>query len=550
MAGTWWKHLRSFRRAEISHLRVGIGRFWHESNGFSPTPTTTRDFSSRGELSVGKEVLDRPGHRDELSGFMDVFTGQDGIEIVPVLSAGALPSGLLTEEAVCDLEEILRRQIRSAGPLDGICFALHGAMSAESIPDLDGHFVAVLREEVGPDVPIICTLDSHAMVTARMVEMTAALVAYRTHPHIDLHETGMRAANILLDVLHGKVRPVTGYRKIPMLLPPSDDGTNTGPLKDLFDTFIAWDGIEDVIACSLCCSFAWQDVPEQGWTALAVTNDNKGLADRLSRELAEKTWAAREQLLPEPMLRPEEAVIEAARTPGRPVIVTDSADTVGGGAPGDNTTLLATLLKMRGHVDGLILAHLPDPEAAAQLKGSKPGETVTVEVGGKRDTRFCEPLSVTGQVSCIAEGPITDDGNFTSEPMVDTGTLIRLDIDNIRLVLSERRIMGPQPSLFRKVGIEPFEAKVVALKTGVGYRTTYGHAAKAVIRADCLGAESYNFENYEFVRIPRPMFPIDGDFDWSPNVGAQGGRGKEEKPWSLPRDDGSEETGSSRRAMR
>jgi len=198
------------------------------------------------------------------------------------------------------------------------------------------------------------------------------------------------------------------------------------------------------------------------------------------------------------------------------VVITDSADTVGGGAPGDNSTMLRSVLANRGKIDGLVLAHLPDAEAIKALQGAKVGQMVTVDVGAKRDHRFSEPLTITGEVMCLAEGPITDDAEANFQPTIETGPIICIAIDNVRLVLTERVIMGPQPSLFRKVGIEPFEAKVVTLKTGIGFKKTYAHVAKAVIRADCPGAQSYNLNNYEFKQIPRPMYPLDGDFEWSP----------------------------------
>ena len=488
--------------------RIAVGRIRHESNSFSSCLTTVHDFRAPVGLSVGDELLNRADREDEIRGFLRVLSDQPELEIIPLLSASALPSGLLTDEAAGSLEEMLRAQLRRAGRLDGLCLALHGAMSSETNEDLDGHLLRACREEVGPQVPIVCTLDCHAVVTRRMAELATAMVAYRTHPHVDLVETGMRAASILVDTVQGRVRPVTRYRKIPILVPPPDGGTRSGALKELFDTFIAWDRLDGVVACSLCCSFAWQDVSEQGWTALAVTNDDAALADRLAKELAEKTWHSREGLVPDPMLPPADAIRLAARTPGHPVVITDSADTVGGGAPGDNTVMLSSLLEMSNEVDGLILIHLPDPAAVADVKRSRPGETITVTVGGKRDTRYCRPLTLTGQVLCQTEGPIEDDGSFTPEPMVETGDLACLAIRNIRLVLSERCIMGPQPSLFRKVSIEPFDAKIVVLKTGVGYKPTYGHVAKAVIRADCPGAESYNLKNYDLRRIPRPMFPL------------------------------------------
>jgi len=349
-------------------------------------------------------------------------------------------------------------------------------------------------------------------VTQQMVELADVFVAYRTHPHDDIVETGARAARVLLDALDGKTKPVMVCRKAPLLFP--DSGTEDGALKEIFEKFIAWDGIEGVIACSLCPSFPWQDVPEQGWAALAVTNGDAALAERLAAELAQACWEARHELLPAPRLSPEEAIRKAAATEGCPVIIADPADNVGGGGGGDTTVLLETLLAARRDVAGLILHHIPDAQAVKSLTGAGVGDTVTVRVGGKRDWRFSRPVTVTGEVLCVTKGRITDDGKFTARELVDVGATVCLGVDNVRLVLTERLVHGPQPSLFRKVGIEPFEAKIVAVKSGIGYKVTYGDVAKAMIVVDCPGALSSNMASFDFKRVPRPIFPIDGDFEW------------------------------------
>ena len=46
----------------------------------------------------------------------------------------------------------------------------------------------------GPRVPVAASLDLHANVTRAMVASADALVAYRTYPHVDMAETGARAA--------------------------------------------------------------------------------------------------------------------------------------------------------------------------------------------------------------------------------------------------------------------------------------------------------------------------------------------------------------------
>ncbi len=500
----------------MARFKIGIGQFWHESNGFSSRETTLDDFVSYQGFDVGREVLEHPGRQDEVSGFVQVLSASSDVEIFPLVSFRVLPSGPIADDTVGHLEKTLRRQLRKAGRLDGICFAFHGAISGSTIVDLDGYFLKVLREEAGSKVPIVVALDCHAIVTQQMVDLSTALVAYRTHPHRDLVETGGRAMQILLDTLRKKIAPVIHYQKVPMMLPPPDEGTHSGALKELFETFVGWDSIDGVIACSLCPSFAWQDVPEQGWAAIAVTNNDCKLGGRLVRRLAEQAWAARNRLLPEPMLSPHDAVHQAISVKGGPVIITDSADTTGGGALGDTTTLLRVLLEVRDQVKGLILTHLPDPDAVVELRSIGAGRTVSIAVGGKRDTRFSQPVTVRGQILRVTEGPITDDGQFGSEPMIDAGTIVSLAVDNVCLVLSENPINGPQPSLFRKVGIEPYKARIVALKTGIGYTVTYGQVAKAVIRADCPGAVSYNLSNFDFRRIPRPMFPLGPDIAWQP----------------------------------
>nr|WP_281288619.1 M81 family metallopeptidase [Mesorhizobium intechi] len=71
---------------------------------------------------------------------------------------------------------------------DGALFELHGAMVAEGCEDLEGEILARLRTVLGPDSPIVATLDLHANVTAKMAANASALIAVRTYPHIDYYE--------------------------------------------------------------------------------------------------------------------------------------------------------------------------------------------------------------------------------------------------------------------------------------------------------------------------------------------------------------------------
>jgi microcystin degradation protein MlrC len=493
----------------MSH-RIGIGRIWHESNSFSASRTSWEDFLAYpGGLVVGEALLHQPDRADEITGMLDVFRRDGEVEPVPLIAVGMVASGAVTQDCVEVLSRMLREQLRIAGQLDAICFSLHGAMTGETIADLEGYFLQVMRDEVGESMPIVCSLDCHATVTRQMVELSTALTAYRTHPHTDYVETGRRAAEILISALTGKTKPVTRMQRIPMLCP--DRGTVSSPLDRLFEKFIAWDNLEGVIACSLCPAYPFQDVPEQGWTAIAVTDNDEQLAVRLVAELASNVWAARHELLPEPMLSPVEALQKAIQMPGAPILVTDSADNVGAGARGDTTGILAALMETYRDADGLVLANFTDAQVTEIAKTQAEGETITIDVAGKTDTRYGGPVKVTAEILCITAGQITDDGGFSGSPTLDAGVIVCLGIDNLRLVLTEHAIWGPQPSLFRKVGIEPFEAKIVVVKSGIGYKVTYRSVAKGIVDADCPGPGSRNVAHFDFEKIPRPMFPLDGD---------------------------------------
>ncbi len=498
------------------NFRVAILRIMHESNGFSPIRPDLNHFKTIEGIQIGRDMLAPSQRMDEITGFLEVLSSVHDVEVVPILNASGFAGGNVTEEVVTYLEETLRQILREAGHLDAILVALHGAMASDRIDDLESHFLEILRQEKGSDIPIVCTLDCHAVVTHKMVDLTSAITAYKTHPHVDIVQTGRRGAQILLRMLHGEIKPVMAFKKIPMMLPPPDDGTRSGPMKELFDAVIDYSEQKGVIDCCVCCCMCWLDVPQQGWAALAVTDNDPAFAEQIVKDLAGQAWKNREGFLPENMFPPRQAVQKAANVEGCPVLIVDSADTTGAGAPGDTTTLLQALLDERHLVPGLILHSLPDSQAIKKITPSDIGVAVTLTVGGKRDTRFCRPVTVHGKILCVTDGMIKDVGKFTSLPMINAGKTVCLAIDNLRLVLTEGIVIGPQPSLFRKVGIEPFEAKIVALKTGVGYKPTYGHVAKAVIRADCPGAASYNLNNYSFSRIPRPMYPLDKEFNYEP----------------------------------
>ena len=187
-------------------MRVGIISFQQESNTFLSQPTTLADFK-RDILVTRQEVRrEYSNAHHEVGGFFEGLE-ENRIHSIPLLSAWTVPGGAITDECYRTILSMIQTQLMSAGDLDGLLVAPHGAAVSEVHRDMDGHWLSVLRQQVGPNVPIVCTLDLHANVSQRMIDSVNATIAYRTNPHLDQRQRGIEAANLLARTLRKEIRP-------------------------------------------------------------------------------------------------------------------------------------------------------------------------------------------------------------------------------------------------------------------------------------------------------------------------------------------------------
>lgn len=199
-------------------MRVAVAQVWQETNTFNPLPTTRRDFEDFGVLR-GADLVERMATTNELGGFIQSLRAwPERPEIAGLVRLPAWPSGMATRDTFDWLQEELLGSLTATGPVDAVFLALHGAMVADGVPDVEGMLLQAVRERLGPNIPIVATLDLHCNLTERMVRHADALVPYHTAPHIDVFETGQRGAAVLRRILHD-AQPVTAFVKLPMVVP-------------------------------------------------------------------------------------------------------------------------------------------------------------------------------------------------------------------------------------------------------------------------------------------------------------------------------------------
>ena len=317
-------------------MRIAIASYGQETSSFSQLPTTLQTFELYG-LYEGEEILQKCREVGAIGGFM-AAADESQLEWtpVPIIHGWAGAHGPLTAETLAHFERAVCDGLKSAGDLDAMYFALHGAAASESVHDTEGHLLSAVRAIVGPDFPVVISLDHHANLTQSMVEKVNGLVAHRAQPH-DQFETGMLAGRMLISMLRKETRPVVAWRNIPLITHQEQFLTAAGPMKAWFDLAREMEGRPGVIAASPFPMQPWLDVPEGGWSVAVVTDDDTALAGQLAAELANDAWARREDFCRLDSISPEMAVRNAVEAENGLIVLTDTGDSVFGGATGDST---------------------------------------------------------------------------------------------------------------------------------------------------------------------------------------------------------------------
>src|SRR6188768_1628319 len=200
-------------------MRIALGQIWQETNTLNPVRTTRQDFEAFG-VSRGDEMLRTMATTNELGGFIQSLRKwPENPELVGLVRLPAWPAGMATAETLEWMKQEVLSSLGKALPVDAVLLALHGSMSAEDHPDVEGEILEAVRKLIGPHIPLVSTLDLHANITPRMVAAADAMALYHTIPHVDIYETGIRGAALLRRILVDGAKPVTAFVKVPASFP-------------------------------------------------------------------------------------------------------------------------------------------------------------------------------------------------------------------------------------------------------------------------------------------------------------------------------------------
>ena len=491
-------------------MRVGILSLLQESNTFVSGSTTLQHFSDDLLLEGESVRTALAGAHHEVGGFLAGLE-QQGLSAVPLFAARALPYGAMDAATFSELMSRMFQQIALAGSLDGYLVAPHGATVSSSYSDVDGYWLARLRAEVGPLIPIIGTLDLHANLSPMMIDATDALIAYRSNPHIDQFERGREAAILMSRSLKGEVIPVQHAVFPPFVMNIERQATAESPCLELYHVADTLRERSGVLSISILQGFPYADVAEMGSAVIAVTDQDESLAGAIATELSDAMWSERTQFTA------TAADIDSCLDDIKPlqsrVCLLDMGDNVGGGSPADSTHLAHALVR-RSIPKAFIC--LFDPAAVSVAGEAGVGAALTLSMGGATDALHGDPLVARVRVEGLYDGQFSEDearhGGIVN---FDQGRSAVVMIESgLTVMLTSKRIVPWSLGQFACCDLDPQDFEVLVAKGVNSPLAAYASLCSHFIRVNTPGVTASDLSGFDYRSRRRPMFPFEPTMWW------------------------------------
>ena len=496
--------------------RIAIGGFQHETNTFAPSPADYAAFEAGGGwpgVQYGEPLFGAvAGANIPAAGAIESLRAA-GHQLVGTAWAAASPSAAVTADAFERIGGELVKRLKDALPVDGVYLDLHGAMVTERFDDGEGELLRRVREVIGPRVPVAVSLDLHCNFTRAMFEHADAFVAYRTYPHVDMAETGARAARLLDRMLRGGARLAGAWRAFDYLTGIPSQCSFIEPCKGIYADLAALERKHDTVL-SFTPGFPMADFAEGGMAVCGYGPDARKV-ELAVEELRGRVADAEKDFALELHL-PDDAVARARQRgeSGRPVVLADTQDNPGAGGNGDTTGLLRSLIQQRA--EGAALGLLIDKAAAAMAHEAGQGATLALSLGGKSRVPGDAPFEGEFTVEKLGDGKFTCTGPMFKGFRMTLGNMALLrskSAPGVRVVIASRKVQAADQEMFRHVGIEPKRERILALKSSVHFRADFEPIAKEVLVVKAPGPALADPSEFKWTKLRkgvrlRPLGPV------------------------------------------
>lgn len=475
-----------------------------ETNTFSPIPTGHAGFHATGYHR--RDASKHPGMHGNIAQIeWRRLCERDGHEIVESICAFAQPAGTTLRNVYEALRDDLLADLKAAMPVDVVLMKMHGAMVAYGYDDCEGDTCARIREVVGPGVIIGLELDLHCHLTETMRSACDAIITYKEYPHVDVGARAEELYKLCVAAKQGRVKPTMAYYDCRMV---SMWRTPVEPMKSFVARMQALEGHDGVLSVSFGHGFPWGDVAEVGAKMVVITDGDMAKAERLAQLLGEEIFKIRNETNPTHDTIDEAIDRALAAPPGKPVVFADVADNAGGGAPSDNTEILACMVA-RG-VTNAAIGCFWDPIAVSFCQEAGIGASFDLRIGGKCGVASGQPVDLRITVMALSDSH-SQGGLSGGRAELGAAAWVRSSVaegGGIDIILNSNRSQVFHQDAFTGLGCTLADKRLVVVKSTQHFYAGFAPlAAEVRYVATRDGAIGPDFANIAFTKRTLPFWP-------------------------------------------
>lgn len=454
-----------------------------ESNTFAPWPTGKRGFSEIGPFRGDATTRGREDETGLIAGVWKELASRDGHEFVEGFFAHAQPSGPTLQSVYEEYRDEMLAELRAKMPFDVVLFFLHGAMVSTGCDDCEGDILERARAILGPTAKIGALLDPHCHLTPQMIAAADAIVLIKEYPHVDYLDRGRELYEICVRAALKRCRPVMHLFDCRMV---GFYPTTTEPMAGLVTRMKEAEKRPGVLSVGFGHGFAWGDTPETGSKMLVVADGDRRLAESVATEIGHAIYDLRGALLPRyPDIA---AALDRARKHDGVVVLADTADNSGGGAPSDNVSLLRAMLQTG--MEKAAYGGIWDPVTVQVCAEAGVGATLPLRIGGKCGPASGDPMDVVAIVKAFVAGHSQQDLGPGRCPMGDS---VWLQIGGIDVVVMSVRSQIFSPDAFTGLGIDLASKRIIVVKSSWHFQANFAPIADELIPVATPGALHKDF---------------------------------------------------------
>jgi microcystin degradation protein MlrC len=486
------------KTASSRPLRVAIAGFKLESVTFLPNLTTLADYQAV-ECAGPAMLQAHRGANTPVGGFIAVCE-REGVEMLPIVYTEAGAAGPCADEAY---DHYLKRILDGlqGQEIDGVLLDLHGAMTTPTRLDADADTLAAVRRVVGPDVPVMVALDYHANLDENSIRDADAVFGYHFSPHTDQAETGERAAHCLVRTLRGEIKPVMALRKPGLMVPSIFSATSIEPLAGFVQKTISMGTHGDpYLDVTLFAGFPYSDVPNCGFSVLAVTDGDPQGAAAVASRLSDAIHRARPAFSHRELVYGvEDGLDEAVRIAAgsdRPVVLLEHADRLC-----DSTYVLRAVLQRKLGRTAVPLVW--DPQAVEKAMSAGVGQHVRLPVGGFSSLKAGGPVDVEGKILFAGPKSYRATGPYYTGRLVNLGDVVVIDTGFAVISISSRPYVAVSDDCFTEFGMAASDFDYILLRSKTHFRAVYEPLAAAIVIIDTPDWGPADLSTLDYAHVPR-----------------------------------------------